>query len=191
MDPMRVRILDAALDLARDHGWDAVHLHDIARRLDISLADIAARFGQKDDIAEAWFDRADAALLAVHESPGWTGRSVRERLQAAILAWLEALASHRDVTAQMLRYKFQPEHLHLQALGVLRVSRTVQWIREVAALPAEGWRRELEEAALTGIYLTTFATWLTDDSPGASRTRERLDRMLAMAESAALRFAPR
>lgn len=89
----------------------------------------------------------------------------------------------------MLRYKLQPEHLHLQALGVMRVSRTVQWIREVAMLPAVGWRREVEEAVLTAIYLTTFARWLVDDSPASARTHAVLDRLLAAAERAALWLA--
>jgi ubiquinone biosynthesis protein COQ9 len=185
------RILDTALDLGEQRGWDAVHLHEIAQALGIGIADIGRHYEQKDAIAEAWFDRADAALLRAPLVPGWTDLSPRERLQRAIFSWLDALAPHRRLTAEMLRYKFQPEHLHLQALGLMRVSRTVQWIREAAYLPSLGWRRELEEAALTAMYVSTFACWLNDDSPGAERTRAFLDRLLAGAERAALWLAPR
>lgn len=188
---LRDRILDAALELGEQRGWDAVHLHRIAQALGIALADIQRHYDQKDAIAEAWFDRADAALLAVPRAPGWLELSVRERLRRAIFAWLDALAPHRRLTGAMLRYKFQPEHPHLQALGLTRVSRTVQWICEAACLPSAGWRRELEEAALTAMYLSTFACWLNDDSPGAERTRAFLDRLLATAERAALRLTPR
>lgn len=191
MDELRERILDTALALGERQGWDAVHLHDIARELGIEVADIRRHFDQKDAIAEAWFDRADAALLAAPQAPGWRELPVRERLHRAIFAWLDALAPHRRLTAQMLRYKLQPEHLHLQALGLTRISRTVQWIREAALLPSVGWRRELEEAALTAMYVTTFAFWLNDDSPGAERTHALLARLLAAAERAALRLAPR
>lgn len=156
----------------------------------ITVADIQRHYAQKDAIAEAWFERADAALLAVAETPGWMELSTRQRLSRAIFAWLDALAPHRRLTAAMLRYKFQPEHLHLQALGLTRISRTVQWIRESACLVSVGWRRELEEAALTGIYVSTFAYWLTDDSPGAERTHAFLDRLLTIAEMAALQVAP-
>lgn len=179
---LRCRIIDTALTLGAERGWDGVHLHDVAARLGIGLADIARHFSGKDAIAEAWFERADAALLAAPEAPGWQFLSPRERLQRAILAWLDALAPHRQLAAEMLRYKLQPEHVHLQIQGALRVSRTVQWIREAALLPATGWRRECEEAALTAIYLSTFACWLRDDSPGASRSRSLLDRLLARAE---------
>ena len=88
-------------------------------------------------------------------------------------------------------YKLQPDHLHLQAQGLVRVSRTVQWIRETARLPETGWRRELKEIALTGIYLSAVTFWLRDNSPGAVRTHAFLDRLLANAEQAALKIMPR
>lgn len=181
-------ILDAALALGERHGWDAVHLHEIARVTGTSLADIQRHFPQKDALAEAWFDRADQALIAAPEAPGWAAQSERQRLHNALFAWLDALARHRRLTAEMLYYKLHPEHLHLQALGVTRVSRTVQWWREAAWLRSVGWRRELEEAALTAIYLSTFARWLRDGSPDAANTRAWLERQLTIAEYAAQRF---
>ena len=186
---LRSAILDAALALGEQRGWDAVHLHEIAQALGIALADVHGHYAQKDAIAEAWFDRADQALLAVSATPGWARLEVPQRLHRALFAWLDALSSHRRVTAEMLRYKLHPEHVHLQALGVMRISRTVQWIREAALLPSVGWRREAEEAALTAIYLSTFACWLGDASSGAARTHAFLDRLLALAERAALRLA--
>lgn len=180
------RILDIALELGEQRGWDELHLHEIAQFLNISLADIHRYYRQKDDLAEAWFDRADRALLAMYEEPGWALLSQRERLFRIIMAWFDALAPHRRLTAAMIGYKLHPEHLHLQAHGVTRISRTVQWIREIACLPTTGLRRELEEAVLTTTYLLAFGRWLRDDSPGAQRTRALLDRLLARAEGAAL-----
>ncbi|HMO48322.1 MAG TPA: hypothetical protein PKB14_20140 [Rubrivivax sp.] len=52
------------------------------------------RFAHKDAITEAWFDRADQALLAVPSSPGWESLDALERLHAAVFAWLDALAPH-------------------------------------------------------------------------------------------------
>jgi AcrR family transcriptional regulator len=187
---VREAILDAALGLGEQSGWDAVQLHEVAQTLGITLADVRRHYEHKDALAEAWFDRADAALLATAQSPGWIDLTPRQRLQRAIGAWLDALAPHRGLTAAMLRYKFQPEHIHLQVLGVMRISRTVQWIRDVALLPEVGWRREIGEAALTTIYLTTFTRWLADDSPAAERSKALLERLLGLAERAALRIAP-
>jgi AcrR family transcriptional regulator len=165
-------------------------MFELAQALDMTLADLQRHFDGKDAIAEAWFDRADQTLLAIANAPGWMLQTPRQRLERAMFAWLDALAEHRRLTGAMLRYKLQPDHLHLQALGLMRISRTVQWIREVAGLSNAGWRRQLEEAALTSIYLTTFATWLRDDSPGAARAHTHLDRVLAVAERAAMRLGP-
>ena len=130
-------------------------------------------------------------MLAAPEAADWRELSPRQRLHGAIRAWLDALAPHRRLTAEMLRYKFQPEHLHLQALGAVRVSRTVQWIREVAWLASTGWRRELEEASLTAIYLATLSIWLGDGTPASERTDRFLDGLLRQAEGAALAFGAR
>jgi AcrR family transcriptional regulator len=181
-------ILDTALMLGEQHGWDAVHLHDVAQEMGIVLSDVHRHFRQKDDLAEAWFDRADLALIRAGECAEWNSLAVRERLQRTILAWFDALAAHRELSAEMLRYKLQPDHLHLQAAGLMRISRTVQWIRETARLPTFGWRRELEEVVLTGIFLSTVGVWLRDRSPDAHRTRAWLAGRLAAAERMALRF---
>jgi ubiquinone biosynthesis protein COQ9 len=57
----------------------------------------------------------------------------------------------------------------------------VQWIREVTMLRATGWRREVEEAVLTTIYLATFACWIADATAGSRRTRDLLWRLLGAA----------
>ncbi|WP_137895522.1 hypothetical protein [Ramlibacter sp. 2FC] len=188
-DDRAERILDSALLLGERDGWDALHLHELADLMGIALEEIHRHYGQKDDLAEAWFDRADRALLRAGEAAGWLALPVRERLSRAILAWLQALAAHRRLSIEMLRYKGQPDHLHLQLRGLLRVSRTVQWIRETACLPAVGLRRELEEAALTAIFVSTLGCWLWDDSPDAGRTRAWLDRQLLLAERVAMRWS--
>lgn len=188
MDEAAERILDAALQLAEQRGWDAVHLHDVARTLGIGLPDIARHYRSKDDMVDAWFDRADRALLASGEAADFAALPVRERLLRALLAWFDALAPHRRASAAMLRYRMQPDHLHLQWHGAQRVSRTVQWWRETARLPSAGLRREAEEVALTALYLRTLWRWLRDESPGQQRTREQLARALARAERIASRL---
>ncbi|MGH8514785.1 MAG: TetR/AcrR family transcriptional regulator, partial [Gammaproteobacteria bacterium] len=99
-----------------------------------------------------------------------------------IMAWLNALASHRRVTRQMISGKFEPGHLHIQIPGIMRVSRTVQWFREAAHRDAAYVQRAFEEVATTSIYLATFCYWMHDDSPGSSTTEAFLERLLGIAE---------
>lgn len=186
-DTVRRQIVRTALRLGEEvGGWDAVHVHAVARELGVTLDEIRRHFDDKDSIAEGFFDMADDALLAAGTALGWRDLPVRERLFRAMMAWFDALVPHRRLVAGMIGYKFHPEHVHLQVRGIMRISRTNQWIREVAMMPSVGWRREVEEAVVTSIYLTTFSYWLRDTSPGAERTRALLKRLLSRAERGAL-----
>lgn len=175
-DPVR-----AALDIAAEAGtWDAVRMQDVARAAGVTLAELARVYPDRDALAQACFDAADAALLAQAHDPGWPRTDVRERLARGILAWLDALPPP-PVVRGMVLYRLQPEHVHLQVAAVMHTSRTVQTLREAAMLRATGLRREAEEAALTAIFLATFTAWLFDATPGASRTRARLARAIDIA----------
>lgn len=179
---LQQRILETALQLAEARSWEEVHLHSIADELGITLDQIRRHYPQKDDIAEAWFDRADHAVLSERASEEFLALNSRERLRQIIMTWLGALAPHRRVTRQMLLYKLEFGHVHLLALGIMRISRTVQWFREAAYQGTTDLRRVVEETALTSIYLVTFARWLYDDSAGSEATARLLDRLLRRAE---------
>ncbi len=180
--PLRERIVDTAIALGERHHWEAVRLFDVARELDITLDDIRHHFREKEDLVEAWFDRADAAMLHASTAPDFATTAPRHRLHRLIMSWLDALAPHREVTRQMIMAKMEPGHVHIQFPAVMRISRTVQWIREAAGRDATFVRRALEETALTSLYLATFAYWMRDASAESAATRRFLDRQLARAE---------
>lgn len=184
------RILDTALQLAEKGSWESLRLRHIADDLGISLEQIRRHFAQKDDLVEAWFDRADRAMLEDAAKADYLQLSTRERLQRSILYWLESLSVHHRISREMLYYKLEPGHVHLQVLGLLRISRTVQWMLEAARRDSVNLHRILEESALTSIYVTTFAHWLFDRSPGRERTRRYLDRRLRDAERVARWIEP-
>ena len=184
---LRSGIVRAALRVAeRGGGWQAVRVHDVAQEAGVTLAELRRHFSDRDAIAEGYFDLADDALLALAQRPGWSAQPVRLRLFTVVMTWLDVLAPHRRLVRSMLGYKLQPEHVHLQLRGIMRISSTVQCMREVALLPSTGWRRELEEAGLTSMYLLTFSRWLADATPGSAHTRRLLQRLLAAAEGPAL-----
>ncbi|OOG25174.1 TetR family transcriptional regulator [Thioalkalivibrio denitrificans] len=179
---LREKIVDAAVALAEERSWEEVRLFDVAKVLGVGLNDVRAHFREKEDVIEGWFDRADAAVLDASAEPGFTELPARVRLHRLIMTWLEALAGHRRVTREMIYGRFEPGHVHMQARGLLRVSRTVQWIREGARRDAAFLTRALEETVLTSIYLATFFYWMNDDSTDSAATRRLLDRLLRAAE---------
>lgn len=171
-------ILDTALMLAGRSGWEQLRLFDIARQLEIGLQHIYRHYGQKDDLVEAWFDRADGSMLRASEDDGFYHKTIPERLEYLMLAWLDALALHKRITGEMLLYKLEPGHVHLQWAALLRISRTVQWLREAAGQDSIQLMRIIEEVGLSTIYVAVFVYWLNDASDGQERTRAFLKRRL-------------
>ena len=176
------RMVDAAMERARAVGWGNVRLHDVADAVDRSLADVRRRFRDLDAVADAWFARADAAMLTVRDRRGFAALTPRERLSAVMWRWLESQSAYRDVVRDMLAAKLYPGHPHHNVALVLALSRTVQWIREAAHLDGTGRRRQVEEIGLSALFVATVALWLRDASEGQARTRRFLERALAGAD---------
>jgi AcrR family transcriptional regulator len=178
----REQIVDMAIALAESKDWESIRLYEVADKLDISLDDIRAEFSEKDQLVEAWFDRADSAMLEDAAAASRLGLDCRQRMHRALMAWLHALSSHRKVTRQMILGKLEPGHIHIQIPGLMRVSRTVQWLREAAGYDAGFPRRALEETAHTAIYLATFSYWMFDGSLHSERTARFLQKRLEQAD---------
>lgn len=171
-------ILDKALSLAEKSSWENVRLQQVADALDISLDDIRKHYRSKDDLAEALFDRADQAILKEAGSEEFKVLSGRDRLREAIMTWLRALAPYRRIVIDIFKYKLEPGHIHLQTLGLLRVSRTVQWLLEATGSKTSHLSRIMEEIGATSVYLASLVYWLKDQSADSRNTCEFIDRLL-------------
>lgn len=177
------QIVDAAVELGEQGSWEAVRLHDVAVTLGITLDDVRAHFREKEDIVDAWFERADSAMLKAAQASDFFHLTPRQRLHRLIMTWLGALHPYRKTTRQMIYGKLEPGHIHIQVPGLMRVSRTVQWMREAANRDATYVRRALEETGLTTIYLAAFFHWMNDNSSGSTKTSRFLEGCLAVAEN--------
>ncbi|MGH8764023.1 MAG: TetR/AcrR family transcriptional regulator [Nitrosospira sp.] len=175
------QIVDTAVELGEQKSWEAVRLHDVAAALGISLEDVRAHFREKEDIVDAWFERADSAMLKAVQASDFFYLIPRQRLHRLIMAWLGALYPYRKTTKQMIYGKLEPGHIHIQVPGLMRISRTVQWMREAAGRDATYIRRALEETGLTTIYLAAFFHWMNDNSSGSTKTSRFLEGCLKLA----------
>ena len=96
--PSAATILDTALELAESCGWERLYLHDVATALNCDLAAIARHYRQKDDLVEAWLDRADAALFERARGADLAALAPDKRLEELLMAWLGGIAAHRALT---------------------------------------------------------------------------------------------
>jgi len=179
--PLSGRIVDDTIALAEEVGWDNVRLRMVAGRLGITLTEIGEHYRDLDAVADAWFGRARAAMLAPVDTE-FSTLPTRERIRWLMMRWFDALAPHREVTVQMLMAKMWPVHVHHWVPMIFNLSRTILWLRDAAGLDAGGVRRQIEEIGLTNLFLAALCVWARDDTEGQERTRRFLTRQLAMAD---------
>lgn len=149
------RIVDAAIDIAEDEGRTDVRLADVANVLGVTRVDVAGQHRDLDAVANACFGRA--------------------RL---MLRWFDAPALHGEVTAQMLAVKMWPFHPHHWVPKIFELSRSILWLRDAAGLHARPPRRQVEETALSGLFLATLAVWTQDATVDQERIRRFLQNRL-------------
>ena len=183
------RIMEAAILMAEAEGWESVRLRRVAARLGISLSDVHAHYRDLDAVADGWFARANAAMIAPR-GRGFAAKPPRERIRDLMQSWFDALAPHRRVGAQMLAAKLHPPHPHHWVPLIFTLSRTVQWLRDAAGLDAGGRRRQVEEVGLSALFLATLFVWAKDDSPGQGRTGKFLNSRLSEADRVMGRLWP-
>jgi AcrR family transcriptional regulator len=176
----RDRIVDAALELADEHGWANVRLYQIAEGAGLSLAEIGAEFRDQDAIANAWFARALAALESLPAAAA--DRPPPDRLHTAMMRWFDALAPHREVTVAMLEAKLYLSHPHHWVPLIFDLSRLVHWFLDAARIASTGRARQLAEVGLTAIFLAGLRVWRRDETAGQERTRDYLRRRLTAAD---------
>ena len=179
-EPIEQRVVDAALAIATEVGWEQVRLSTIADRIQLPLAEIGRHFRDIDAIANAWFARARLAMLAL-PAEALAGRPADERIALAFGAWLDSLAPHRRVAAEILRHKLYPSHPHHWVPMIFDLSRLVHDLLDVARVSGSGRVRQAQEVGLTAITLITLADWLRDDSPAQECSKRRLQRRLTRA----------
>ena len=195
-DAIEQRVVDAALALATEVGWQQVRLTAIADRIRLPLAEIGRHFRDVDAIANAWFARARLVMLDL-PAEELAGRPADERVALAFASWLDSLAPHRRIAAEILRHKLYPSHPHHRVPMIFDLSRLVHDLLDVARVPGSGRLRQGQEIGLTAISLITLTEWLRDERPAQEHSKRRLRQRLACAgrfarpmRSAATRASP-
>ncbi|MCJ8279778.1 MAG: hypothetical protein MJK14_07590, partial [Rivularia sp. ALOHA_DT_140] len=87
---------------------------------DLVLEEIERRFSKlkqnkvsKDDMAEAFFNRADDAMLNLASAEEYRDLSSDDKLVECIMVWFEALSPYKPLVREILAYKLEPGHFHL------------------------------------------------------------------------------
>jgi len=174
--PPRERIIAAFMALLAEKQIERIDLAEIAKRAEVSLADLRGEFSSAIAILAAHMKDVDRAVLRGGDGD-MAQEPPRERLFDVLMRRLEAHAPHREAVRSLTRSAAFNPGLAL-ALNSLAVQ-SQQWMLAAAAIPASGPKGMVQAQGLALLYASVLRTWLNDTDPGLARTMAALDSALA------------
>jgi ubiquinone biosynthesis protein COQ9 len=176
LEQARENILFATLPHVPFDGWTHTALAAGAR--DAGLEPVMAQRafpGGPAELAEAFSDWADRAMLEALEGQDLAAMKAPERIVAGLTARLDALAPHREAVRQAMAFMALPGN----GLLVLRLGyRTVDALWYAAGDTSTDYNFYTKRALVAGVYASTVLYWLNDNSEGFADTRAFLERRI-------------
>ena len=172
----RERILEAALKLFAEKGYEATTMRDVAQEADASLGLAYRYYASKEEFAlELYLRLADESREWAREN--LSEGTIAERFESAMLAKLDEVEPHRGPLAALLVKALDPES-HTSALGKgtaevrERMGSVFQYVvRGARDGPGERQAQELG-GVLYGLHLAILLYWFHDKTPGGRAARE-------------------
>ena len=180
---IREKIVESALHLAVEQGWEYTTLRDISAHSGISLSELFDIIDDKNDILVLLGRMIDKKIVANTDISDDDDISARDRLFDILMDRYDALNEYRDgIKAILESFRFDPKQL---VISMPHLCKSMSWMLEISGVETSGIKGALKVAGLTGVYLKVMKTWAKDESEDLSKTMAALDKALERAETAA------
>jgi len=178
----REAILQAALALFREKGFDATTMRDIAARADSALGAAYYYFNSKDAIVQAYYEKVQAEhSQRLQEMRAAGAMPLKERLAAVMHSKLDIVQADRKLLGTIFRYSGEPSH-PLSCLGPGTREVREQSMQVIAdALEGESLPVDLKQLLTLGLWslqMGLLVYFIYDSSPQQQRTRKLLNNAL-------------
>jgi AcrR family transcriptional regulator len=176
----RERILDAALQLFREQGFDETTMRDISKAAGVATGAAYYYFRSKEELVMAFYVRtAEEARTLTPELIART-TDLRKRLHAVIDLKLSQFAKHRRLLIALLRIGIDPKH-PLSPFGAETAPMREESIEDFR-LALEGSNVKIPKELrgdlprLLWLYqMGIILFWIFDESPGRKKTQKLLE----------------
>lgn len=176
LDELRLALAPAIADAAVFDGWSDAALVSAAAMdgVDPDVARLAFPGGAMDMIA-AWIEGVDVLMASALPPEKLATMKVRERIRALVEARLIAVTGREEALRRALAIMAMPQNL-VRAARLGWASADRMW--RLAGDTATDYNHYTKRAILAGLYASTLAVFVEDQSPGKSETREFLERRI-------------
>jgi AcrR family transcriptional regulator len=183
----RQAIVDTAMRLFRQDGYDRTTMRAIAKEAGVSVGNAYYYFGSKEHLVQAFYDglqveHAEHAAGVLERESGFA-----ERLEGVLLAWLDVAEPHHEFAGQFFRNAadptsplspFSPESAPARDASIA-IFETLVGGSDVKLAPA--LRRELP-GLLWLMQMGVVLFWVYDASEGQARSRMLVRRIVPIVD---------
>jgi len=183
-DQTRARILEAALRLFRQRGFEQATMRDIAKEAHVALGAAYYYFDSKDAIVMAFYELAQMELAPRIEDCLANTRDLRERLAAVITAKFDYFEPNRKLLGTLSSH-IDPQHPlspFSQATKAIRET-DISFIHraiEGSTIKVAGDLKPYLARLLWLYQMGLILFWVYDHSPKQRRTEQLFDKSLAI-----------
>ena len=195
----RALILNTALDLLQEHGYEKTTMRAIAKHAGVSLGNAYHYFGSKEHLIQAFYHRLHEEHLNAVRPVLAKETTLRERLMTVMQLKISTLEPYHEFAGVLFKTAADPHSpLNPFADASAPVRRdSIQLFEEVvsetkARIPAD--LREQLPYMLWLYHMGVILFWIHDSSPRRSRTYrlvdqtvEILDKLISLASNPLMR----
>lgn len=181
----RRRILDTALGLFAERGYEATTMRLIAERAEVSLGSSYHYFESKEHLVHALYVRIEEETTQAAQELLAVERDLHARLLGVLRASLDVIEPYHDVAGALFRVAADPES-PLNPFG--ETSRAVRE-RSIALMEeaVTGARDRLPKDVAAELprllwlfHMGVILLWVHDRTPGQRRTRKAVEEALEL-----------
>jgi AcrR family transcriptional regulator len=175
-----LRILEAALALFRQEGFDTATMRDIAEKARVATGAAYYYYPSKDAIVMDFYRRSNAEMQPQIEAALEQAMGLEARLRALIQVKLAHFGPNRGVLRALLRNGADPKHPLSPFSQETKEIRDIDvaWFRQILVDCGTRIPRDLEPhlpGVLWFFQMGVIFFWVIDESPDQARTTRLLE----------------
>ena len=177
----RTLILETALGLFREHGYDGTTMRAIAQAAGVSVGSAYYYFESKEHLVQGFYDRMAAEHRAVAERALHGVSPLGERVRIVLTTWLEVAEPYRSFAAKFFKNAADPASPLSPFSAESKSAREAAIDMQRLVLSGSDLRydEELGRILPEMLWMHQLAIvlyWVHDRSPGAERSRRLAER---------------
>jgi AcrR family transcriptional regulator len=174
----RTQIVETALSLFREQGFDATTIREIAARTGLSLGATYYYFPSKDAIVAAYYNHVQEQHRERAHAAFATSTTLKDRLRAAFHTKLDVMQDDQRLLRALFRYGGDPEHPLSWFGPASRAQREASVAVFEEAIALERLPDDVRAAApllLWTLHMGVLLYFVYDNSANTQRTRRLVD----------------